>query len=124
MADAKFAITTHRIEGQHKREYPQGLTTDHATPRIVVKQYSPIENRPPVDRSITIIAAGGLGFIKEVYEPFFEDLCAELKQRGVQVRNIWMADMYAQGASAIENAETMGNDRMSCQVDEVGTLFD
>ena len=78
----RLDVKSHCIEGQHKREYPQGLLSDTDVPRIQIKQYVPVYKQSSSSEGITIIAAGGNGFIKEAYEPFFEDLCNHLQQFG------------------------------------------
>ena len=112
MSNPKFAVKPHSIEGQHVREYSRGLANGWATPRIQVKQYVPVSNPHPLPRNVTIVAAGVNGFIKEFYEPLFEDLSTELEQHGLQIRSIWIVDMYVLGSSAIENGTARGNDRM------------
>lgn len=47
---------------------------------------------------------------KETYEPLREDLLSRCEQLGLRIRNIWIADMAHQGASAVHNEERMGND--------------
>ena len=62
------------------------------------------------DDAVTIIAAGGIGFIKELYEPLFEELLLRAESAGFSIRAIWMADPVNTGASAVRNQANLGCD--------------
>ncbi|KAF3761333.1 alpha/beta-hydrolase [Cryphonectria parasitica EP155] len=108
---AVFDIKEHVIEGQHIREYPRA--TAHAQEEILqlaVKQYIPKDNPKPKPGDITIIASHANGFVKELYEPLWEDLLHTCRQSGVNIRGIWIADVAWQGQSGILNEHKLGND--------------
>ncbi|KAF9893546.1 hypothetical protein FE257_010858 [Aspergillus nanangensis] len=108
-----FEITEHVIEGQHIREYPRATATQDVALKLCIKQYTPITNTSPQPGDVTIIAAHGTGYPKELYEPLWEDLLAEAEKKGVRIRSIWMADAANQGASGILNENHLGNDPSS-----------
>ncbi|KAI9038256.1 alpha/beta-hydrolase [Aspergillus affinis] len=105
-----FKITEHVIDSQYIREYPHSTATQDAPLKLAIKKYAPIDNPNPLPGDVTIIAAHGTGFAKELYEPLWEDLLARSKQDGYRIRAIWMADAVNQGASGILNEEHLGND--------------
>ncbi|KAJ5761193.1 hypothetical protein N7520_008349 [Penicillium odoratum] len=104
-----FRIIEHTIPGQHIREYPQSTRGNQETPHhLAIKQYIPIDTPIP-DNAITIIGFHGNGNPKETYEPLWEDLYTELKQKGLSLRGIWVADISNQGASGILNENIQGD---------------
>lgn len=60
--------------------------------------------------AVTIIAAGGVGFIKELYEPLFEEVLSKAERAGFSIRVIWMAEPVNIGASAVRNHTNLGCD--------------
>lgn len=48
---------------------------------------------------------------KELYEPLWEDMVKSLKDMGLSVRAIWVADYASQGASYVLNEAKIGNER-------------
>lgn len=106
-----FEIKEHKVEAQHIREYPNA--TAHSQEEVLylaVKQYIPKNNPSPKPGDVTIIASHANGFVKELYEPLWEDLLKDLNARGVGVRGIWIADVAWQGQSGILNEDNLGND--------------
>ncbi|KAK0709745.1 Alpha/beta hydrolase family-domain-containing protein [Lasiosphaeria miniovina] len=106
-----FDVREHVVEAQHIREYPHGTAhSQEDVLHLAVKQYIPRSNPDPQPGDVTIIASHANGFVKELYEPLWEDLVRALGQRGVRVRGIWIADVAWQGQSGIINDEHLGND--------------
>ena len=106
-----FRIDQHVIEGQHIRQYPGGSKDQETALKLYIKQYSPLDNPKPRAGDTTIIAAHANGFIKELYEPLFEEiLLASQKSKFIRIRSIWIADVAQQGASAVANELVLGND--------------
>jgi pimeloyl-ACP methyl ester carboxylesterase len=111
MATFPFRITEHKIPCQHIREYPHATAHSQETPfHLAIKQYTPLANPNTPLGAITIIAAQANAMPKETYEPLWEDLLSHCEQLGLRIRNIWIADMAHQGASAVHNEEWMGNE--------------
>ncbi|KAK0629194.1 Alpha/beta hydrolase family-domain-containing protein [Bombardia bombarda] len=111
MASSVFDIKEHVVEAQHIREYPHA--TSHSQEEVLhlaIKQYTPKNNPNPQPGDVTIIASHANGFVKELYEPLWEDMVQALGKRGVRVRSIWIADVAWQGQSGIINADKLGND--------------
>jgi len=107
-----FKITEHVIPGQHIREYSRSTKKkQEVILRVAVKHYVPNATPIPVpENAITVIVAHGTGAPKEVFEPFCEDLCHQLRKRGLHVRGIWMLDCSNQGASGVLNETIQGDD--------------
>ncbi|KAK3316100.1 Alpha/beta hydrolase family-domain-containing protein [Apodospora peruviana] len=108
---SSFTIKEHVVQAQHIREYPHA--TAHSQEEVLYlsfKQYIPKSNPTAQLGDITILASHANGFIKELYEPLWEDLVAALGRRGVRVRGIWIADVAWQGQSGIINENNLGND--------------
>ncbi|KAK3402099.1 Alpha/beta hydrolase family-domain-containing protein [Sordaria brevicollis] len=108
---SSFIIKEHKVEGQHIREY------SHATANsqeeilyLSVKQYIPKSNPNPQPGDLTIIGAHANGFVKELYEPLWEDLIKALATKGIRVRSIFIADAAWQGQSSLINESSLGND--------------
>ncbi|CAI7637249.1 unnamed protein product [Penicillium viridicatum] len=108
-----FHITDHVIKGQYIREYPRATATPDVSLKLCIKQYTPVDNPNPQPGDVTIVAAHGTGFPKELYEPLWEELLCRTKQDGVRIRAIWIADAANQGASGILNEQHLGNDPSS-----------
>ena len=106
-----FRIDQHVIEGQHIRQYPGGSKDQETALKLCIKQYSPLDNLEPRAGDVTIIAVHANGFIKELYEPLFEEiLVAVRKSKVLRIRSIWIADVAQQGDSAVANELLLGND--------------
>ncbi|KAL8771179.1 MAG: hypothetical protein Q9209_003350 [Squamulea sp. 1 TL-2023] len=106
-----FDIQSYALPGQYIREYPAATAnSQEETLHLHVKQYTPVNRRKCPDGAITIIAAHANGFPKELYEPFWEELCKSSEKRGLLVRSIWMADVANQGLSSVLNEDKLGND--------------
>ncbi|KAL2818009.1 hypothetical protein BJX63DRAFT_429341 [Aspergillus granulosus] len=105
-----FAITELIIDTQHIREYPHATKSANNVLKLVVKRYTPKSDLNPQPGDLTIIGAHGTGFPKELYEPIWEELYTRLKDQGIRIRSIWIADTANQGASGILNGELLGND--------------
>ncbi|GKZ71936.1 hypothetical protein AnigIFM50267_007982 [Aspergillus niger] len=108
--DSSFIVTEHVIQAQYIREYPRTTYPQDAPVKISIKKYTPKTNQNPQEGDITIIGAHGVGFLKELYEPLWEDLLARSKQDGFRIRAIWIADCANQGASGVQNENIMGNE--------------
>lgn len=108
-----FEIVRHSVPVVSFREYPHAIVDEEKGLRLSVKQYRP-RNAPSPSTSntnaITIIAAGGLGFIKELYEPLFAELFYGTQHSGMSIRSIWIADMFNVGESAVLNRHNLGCD--------------
>lgn len=59
-----FTVTEHVVDAQHIREYPNATRRRDASLKLVLKQYTPIDNPNPQPGDITIIGAHGCGFPK------------------------------------------------------------
>ncbi|KAL4889913.1 toxin biosynthesis protein [Aspergillus ambiguus] len=105
-----FHIKNHVIDTQYIREYPRATATPDAPLKLCVKQYIPVDNIEPQYGDVTIIAAHGTGFPKELYEPLWEELLLRTKTSDFRIRAIWVADVANQGASGILNEQHLGND--------------
>ncbi|KAK6379539.1 hypothetical protein LTS17_006457 [Exophiala oligosperma] len=113
-----FRVVEHKVPCQYIREYPRALADEQEdTLHLSVKQYIPLDDpRPAQPGDVTIIAAPGNAFPKELYEPLWEDLSRVLASRrsssssSVQIRSIWVADAANQGASGVLNEDLLGND--------------
>ncbi|KAJ4393296.1 hypothetical protein N0V93_002504 [Gnomoniopsis smithogilvyi] len=106
-----FHVKEHVIEGQHIREYAQATAhSNEEVLKLAVKQYIPKDNPNPKPGDITIIASHANGFVKELYEPLWDDLLHACRQNGVNIRGIWIADVAWQGQSGVVNENSLGND--------------
>ncbi|KAJ5861550.1 uncharacterized protein N7529_008860 [Penicillium soppii] len=110
--DFPFEIVSHLVPVVSFREYPRAIIDEQNGVRLAVKQYIPRHDKTPKSKTepITIIAAGGLGFFKELYEPFFAEFLHRAHRSGVNIRSIWMADMFNVGESAVANKDNLGCD--------------
>lgn len=120
LTNSPFTIIPHTIPASHLRDYPHGIANEDEDLFLEVKQYIPDqqiftsgngtqETAAKAD-AVTIIAAGGIGFIKEFYEPLFEELLLRAESAGFTIRAIWMADPVNMGASAVRNHANLGCD--------------
>ena len=109
---SSFHVKEHIVRCQHTRERPAAAERGRENDlRMHVKQYIPKSNSRPTPGDVTIVGAQANGFPKECYEPFWDDLCEQLRGKGRGVRGIWVADMANQGKSGILNEELLGPDR-------------
>ncbi|OJI89979.1 hypothetical protein ASPTUDRAFT_25575 [Aspergillus tubingensis CBS 134.48] len=108
--DSSFNVTEHVIQAQYIREYPRTTYPQDAPVKLRIKKYTPKSNQNPQEGDITIIGAHGVGFLKELYEPLWDDLLARSKKDGFRIRAIWIADCANQGASGVQNENIMGNE--------------
>ncbi|KAJ5920953.1 hypothetical protein N7466_009279 [Penicillium verhagenii] len=116
--DFPFEIISHLIPITPLREYPHGIIDEQKGLRLAVKQYIPRNitaqstTTSDAPEPITIIATGGLGFIKEIYEPYFAEILHRINASNpnVRIRSIWMADVFNMGESAIANLDNLGCD--------------
>lgn len=114
MSQQFFDVREHVFDGQHIREYPRATATSQEDVlRVTAKQYIPRSNPKPQPGDVTIIAAHANGFIKELYEPMWDELLAASERHGFRIRSIWIADVAWQGQSGLMNQDLVGNDRMS-----------
>jgi hypothetical protein len=113
MDSSPFQIAEHIVPCQHIREYARATAKAEDTLELVVKQYTPLDNLTPQPGDLTIIAAHGSGFPKELYEPLLEEIYHRSRRdKKFRIRSIWFADAAHQGASGIRNENGLGNDRM------------
>jgi hypothetical protein len=69
--DFPFDVIVHKVPVFSPREYPHAVLDEQKDLFVSVKQYIPRYGKSLASSSIdpiTILAAGGLGFIKELYE--------------------------------------------------------
>ena len=124
--DFPFDVIEHQVPVLSFRQYSHAILDEQADLYVAVKQYVPKTNasaRPPDQHSnpITIIAAGGLGFIKELYEPLFAEIFTRSNDAGFSIRSIWIADMFNCGQSAVLNNSNLACD--SAWFDHARDLF-
>lgn len=111
-SSSPFHIKTHTLPAQHIREYPHATANSQEDVlHLSFKQYIPKSNPHPQLGDITILATHANGFVKELYEPLWEDLLDVLSHSGLRIRSIWIADVAWQGQSAILNKDNLGYDR-------------
>lgn len=132
MTSSPFTIEEHVIDTSYMREYPRGAWPQNAPLKLAIKKYIPVDNLNPQPGDVTLIGAHGAGFpkvgllpfplhlnisklfscfLKELYEPLWEELLARSKVNEFRIRAIWMADVANQGASGVLNEKYLGNDR-------------
>ena len=108
-----FQVQSHSVPVLPIREYPHAVIDESDRLQVSVKNYIPLnQSSTPYTETqpLTIIAAGALGFIKELYEPLFVELLNRAQVCGVRIRSIWIADMYNIGESARANRMNLGCD--------------
>ncbi|CAK7265876.1 hypothetical protein SEPCBS57363_001809 [Sporothrix epigloea] len=111
MSQQFFEVKEHLFDGQHIREHPRATAhNQEEVLRVCAKQYIPRSNPTPKPGDVTIIAAHANGFVKELYEPLWDDLLAISEQHGFTIRSIWIADVAWQGQSGLLNEAKLGND--------------
>ncbi|CAK7217770.1 hypothetical protein SBRCBS47491_003283 [Sporothrix bragantina] len=111
MSQQFFEVKEHVFDGQHIREYPRATAhSQEEVLQVCAKQYIPRSNPKPQPGDVTIIAAHANGFVKELYEPLWDDLLAISEQHGFRIRSIWIADVAWQGQSGLLNEANLGND--------------
>lgn len=111
MSKEIFTVQEHIIPGSHIRELPNVLAVEEGTPEatlhLSVKHYTP-KNINPQAGDVTIIALHGMTYTKEVYEPVWDDLVANLPE-GLRIRGIWMVDVAQQGSSYVLNEHKLAD---------------
>lgn len=116
-----LTVIPHTITASHLRDYPHAIANEDEDLFLEVKQYIPDRqisfaagsgqgDKTINDDAVTIIAAGGIGFIKELYEPLFEELLLRAESAGFSIGAIWTADPVNTGASAVRNQANLGCD--------------
>ncbi|KAK6347639.1 hypothetical protein TWF718_005478 [Orbilia javanica] len=90
------------------REPIRGVWSGNEKLQLVANCYRPLSNPNPGPGDLTILAAHGNGFHKELYEPFFENLVQEYEKKGARIRSIWIADFHSQGDSGVLNERKLG----------------
>ncbi|KAJ6015620.1 hypothetical protein N7540_010211 [Penicillium herquei] len=112
--DFPFRIVSHLIPIHPFREYQQGIIDETKDVYLAVKQYIPLLHQDSNDSDpITIVSAAGVGFLKESYEPLFEQVLRKASLAGLNIRSIWIADPFNMGESAVANRENLGCDGSS-----------
>ncbi|RAL10366.1 putative toxin biosynthesis protein [Aspergillus homomorphus CBS 101889] len=112
MSPSPFHVIEHSILGQHIRDHHHAIKGRQETAlRLAIKQYIPADQPldPVPENAVTIIGAHGTGFPKEVYEPLWEELYAQMKLASIPLRAIWVADVSNQGASGVLNEDIQGD---------------
>ncbi|KAH6711674.1 Alpha/beta hydrolase family-domain-containing protein [Leptodontidium sp. MPI-SDFR-AT-0119] len=96
-----FIIREHVIPCSHIREDLTTTTSgqEQETWRMSVKQYIPVENQDPKEGDVTIVGGCGNGFLKELYEPFWEDLYHALSKSSIRIRSIWVPSVSNSGSN-------------------------
>ena len=108
---SKFHITQHVIPCQHIRQSPNATRDQKDVAlKLAIKQYVPKRKTEPGTDAVTIIGAHGNGFVKEVYEPLWDDLLDSSQANGFEIRGIWIADTSNQGVSGVLNEHLNGHD--------------
>ncbi|KIH92577.1 toxin biosynthesis protein [Sporothrix brasiliensis 5110] len=111
MSQQFFEVKDRVFDGQHIREYSRATAhNQEEILQVCAKQYIPRSNPNPQPGDVTIIAAHANGFVKELYEPLWDDLLALSEKNGFRIRSIWIADVAWQGESGVRNEANLGND--------------
>lgn len=111
MGSSYSTVTEHTFEGQHIREHPEALVRSQEDAlQAHVKEYVPTGAAPDSLGDVTTVGFHANGIHKETYQPFWEDLVQALRQTGVGVRSIWVADQASSGTSGVLNEQKLGND--------------
>ncbi|RDW73169.1 hypothetical protein BP6252_07076 [Coleophoma cylindrospora] len=98
MSAGVFTIREHVVACEHATRAEEVQLV-----KLAVKQYLPKDNPAPRVGDLTIIGAHANGLVKELYEPFWEEIVLGLERKGRRVRSIWIADVSNQGASGLIN---------------------
>lgn len=110
---SSFTVVEHIIVSSYVREYAFATVRDQEDKlRLHVKQYVPRkhDHTTTSSSSVTIIACGALGFPKETYEPFWEELYQQSQSCNFSIRGIWMMDPANMGLSSTMNEGKLGDD--------------
>ncbi|KAG4443259.1 hypothetical protein IFR05_001302 [Cadophora sp. M221] len=95
-----FIIKEHIVPCSHIRG---DLTTtsdkEQEKWRMSVKQYVPVGNQEPGEGDITIVGGCGNGYLRELYEPFWEDLYHTLSKSSIRIRSIWVPSISNSGSN-------------------------
>ncbi|KAK6335593.1 hypothetical protein TWF696_002361 [Orbilia brochopaga] len=105
-----FRVEKHVIPAFPIREHIRGVWSDNDRLQLVANCYTPLSNPNPRPGDLTILAAHGNGFHKELYEVFFGYLVEEYEKKGARIRSIWIADIHNQGESGVLNERKLGGD--------------
>ena len=114
MSSPRYLCVEHVVPGQHIRNYSRAASREQeAVFQLAVKQYTPQYPTGPEPADITILACHASGVPKETYEPVWDELFDyTTATTSFRIRNIWVVDVYNQGASGILNENILGNERM------------
>lgn len=104
-----FDVCNRTIRAAHACELCQSSANEREPLYLSMKQYIPRRKLAGDVVAVTVIAEGCVGFPKEAYEPFFEDLYHELQGRQIDVRSIWIADPVNHVTRAVRNFDNLGN---------------
>ncbi|KAK5169117.1 uncharacterized protein LTR77_006426 [Saxophila tyrrhenica] len=112
MADpqALFQIKSHQTQASHLRSYRKSSRNENKPFTLDVKQYIPRNNLNPGEDDVTVVAAGGIGFPKECYEPLFAEILTRCNSRNLNVRGFWIADSASMGFSTVLNSGHLGSE--------------
>ncbi|KAL4904421.1 hypothetical protein BDW74DRAFT_168445 [Aspergillus multicolor] len=106
-----FRVIEHTVRAHHIRERLGAVKPGHENElRLAVKQYIPLDNPDPKYGDVTIIGTHANGFLKELYEPLWEDMYERLRSHNRRIRSIWIADVAQQGQSGVLNEKILGDD--------------
>ncbi|KAF8474706.1 Alpha/beta hydrolase family-domain-containing protein [Kalaharituber pfeilii] len=108
MSVPRWDVKTHTIPAAFPREYIRATRHPDTQLRIVLNQYTPVD-QTPVPGDVTLIIAHANGFQKELYEPMFDELLISSKDYGFRIRAVWALDAAHQGASSIVNEKDLGD---------------
>ncbi|KAF2717928.1 prolyl aminopeptidase-like protein [Polychaeton citri CBS 116435] len=114
--ESYFVVRERCFDGQYIREYPGALAgSQEDTLQLHAKQYIPRElvasDGTTTAGDVTVIGFHANAFHKEIYEPFWADLHACMRNNyGVLIGSIWIADQAFMGQSAVLNEGKLGND--------------
>lgn len=111
MSASNFTVRTHRVQGQHIREYAAATRyNEEDVLYLEAKQYIPKSNPDPKPGDVTILATHAMSFPKELYEPLWEDILLSGARHGLRIRSIWIADCSNQGSSGVINEAVQGDE--------------
>ncbi|TGZ76889.1 alpha/beta-hydrolase [Ascodesmis nigricans] len=108
-----FAVTKHIIPASYIRENKRGTLRGFVNVpqlQLAVNQYTPKRDPGGVQLGdVSIICCHANGFHKELYEPYFDDLNAELEANGMRIHTIFAIDAAHQGESGVLNEALLGD---------------
>ncbi|KAF3227243.1 hypothetical protein TWF192_007345 [Orbilia oligospora] len=103
-------VEKHIVPAFPIREPIRGVWNGGDKLQIIANCYRPVNNPNPQPGDLTVLAAHGNAFHKELYEPFFECLVEEYEKKGAKLRRIWIADFHNQGDSGVLNERKLGGE--------------